>query len=375
VEFCNEFTVQLSHVMRKILTNKKLLALSVFGLLVIVATATFVYFKYPGRSQESAVAVLAVAENTDLGPMPKDLKTLTVLLLGYGGAGHQGGYLTDVLQLVQVDFEKSQVTLISLPRDLWVQLPNGQAAKINQAFTLGKDPNNRITSGGQVAKQMVATATGLKIDYFAAIDFVGFQRTIGENLGSIEVNVQETLDDPWYPVAGKELDACGMSPEKIAQLTAQYSGFELERQFPCRYEHLRVEPGIHRMEGGDALKFVRSRHGSSAGDFSRSSRQHAVLEGIKNKLFTLKALENAPKFFTELSSHIVTDLDVEAVQYLAPAVQNAQSFETKTVTISTDNVLTASKNVSGQAVLIPRAGFSNWSELHDFIKSELGAPQ
>ncbi len=361
--------------MRKILANKKLLALSLFGLLVTVTTATFVYLKYSDQPQEKTAAVLAVGEAADLGPMPENLQTLTILLLGYGGPGHQGGYLTDVLQLVHVDFEKSQVALISLPRDLWVQLPGGQAAKINQAFTLGQDPNSRVASGGEVAKQMVATATGLKIDYFAAIDFVGFQRVIGENLGSIEVEVKETLNDPWYPIAGKELDPCGMSPEKIAQLTAQYSGFELERQFPCRYEHLKIEPGIHRMEGGDALKFVRSRHGSSAGDFSRSSRQHAVLTGIKNKLFTLKAVENAPKFFTELSSLINTDLDVEAVQYLAPAVQKAKNFQTQTIIISTDNVLTTSKNAAGQSVLVPRAGTGNWGELEHFINTELNSPQ
>ena len=131
---------------------------------------------------------------------------MTVVLLGYGGAGHQGGFLTDVIQIMHIDFDKAKINLISVPRDLWVKLPNDKQAKINTAFTLGVDPNKPVASGGQVAKQMAANVTGIPIDYFIAIDFVGFKRLIGEEINGIVVNVPETLDDSWYPIKGEELN-------------------------------------------------------------------------------------------------------------------------------------------------------------------------
>jgi len=67
----------------------------------------------------------------------KDPSSLNILLLGYGGAGHSGGFLTDVIQIVHFDFEKQKIAFISIPRDLWVQLPSGTSNKINKAFTLG----------------------------------------------------------------------------------------------------------------------------------------------------------------------------------------------------------------------------------------------
>jgi polyisoprenyl-teichoic acid--peptidoglycan teichoic acid transferase len=287
-----------------------------------------------------------------------------VALLGYGGAGHDGGQLTDVIQVAHVDFEKHSIALISLPRDLWVELPSGHSDKVNAAYMSD-------TENASVLKQMIATTTGLTPSYFIGIDFVGFQRAIGETLGGITVDVPETLDDPWYPIKGEELNTCGMSAEEIASVSAQYSGFELEKQFECRYEHVHIDKGITEMNGGDALKYVRSRHGSSAGDFSRSQRQHAVFKAIKSKLLSLDALNDIPGFFSKASKNTNTDLDLEIVKYLAPALKAGAEFEIKTVIISTDNVLTTSKSSTGQFILVPKAGTTNWSEVQAYVQQQL----
>ena len=159
-----------------------------------------------------------------------------------------------------------------------------------------------------------------------------------------------------------------MTPEKVAELTATYSGFELESQFECRYEHLYFEQGINQMEGGDALKYVRSRHGSTAGDFSRSFRQQAVLKGIRDKLLSLEAFDQAPQFFETISENITTDLNLEAIKYLVPAIKDATQYEIKSVILSTDNVLTTARSSTGQSILVPQAGTDQWQAVQQFIE-------
>ncbi|MBT3249776.1 MAG: hypothetical protein HN846_01620 [Candidatus Pacebacteria bacterium] len=358
--------------MKKIFTDKKV-SLIVAGVLVITIAATVTFFvsqqKETAADPENFPEVLSAQTEVDISEVPaEELKTLTVLLLGYGGAGHQGGFLTDVIQLAHIDFEKSQINLISVPRDLWVKLPNNKQAKINTAFTLGADPNKPITSGGQVAKQMATAVTGLQIDYFMAVDFVGFKRLIGQELDGIEVNVPETLDDSWYPIKGEELNPCGMTPEEVAEVTASYSGFNLEKQFECRYEHLYFPQGLVKMEGGDALGYVRSRHGSAGGDFSRSQRQHALLKAIGNKLWSIEALENAPDFFKKTIKHFTTDINLEIVKYLVPALKTTKNFEVKSVVLSTKNVFITSKSSAGAFIVIPK---TSWQSVHTYIQQQL----
>lgn len=340
--------------------------------LIIFSTTTSAvasYFYFSKQKANNYPPVLSSQTERDITQTPpEDLKTLAVLLLGYGGAGHQGGFLTDVIQIVHIDFDKAQIRMISIPRDLWVKLPNGKQAKINTAFTLGNNPDQPIASGGQVAKQMATAVTGLPVDYFMAVDFVGFKRLIGETLDGIEVDVPETLDDSWYPIKGEELNPCGMTPEEIAEVSAKYSGFELERKFECRYEHLLYKKGLIEMEGKDALAYVRSRHGSAGGDFSRSQRQHALLKALRDKLWSIEVLETAPEFFKKANHQVTTDIDLKVVEYLVPALKAAKDFETKGVVLSTENVFTTSKSAAGAFIVVPK---SSWDAVHSYVQQQL----
>lgn len=370
----NYYTIHLI-VKKFIFTNKVWVAVSAFLLVAsLSAAASYLIFLRKASVSAKPQVDIPALEDSGIDPeaqAPEDLKTVSFLLLGYGGPGHQGAYLADSIQLLHINFYSAVAVLISIPRDLWVELPNGSQAKINQALTLGDDSTQLVQSGGPYAKQMASIVTGLPVDYFIGVDFVGFQRLIGEDLGSIEVDVPEVLDDPWYPIRGEELNPCGKSPQEIADLTASLSGFELEKHFECRYEHLYFKPGLNKMEGGDALKYVRSRHGSTGGDFSRSQRQQVVLEGIKKKALSLDALDNAQSFFKTVTRNVTTDLDLELVEYLVPAVKTAADFETRNIYLSTENVLTTGRSGSGQFILIPKQGINQWQGVHQYIQSEL----
>ena len=362
--------------LQTILKRKKLLI--ALSLIFIAAIGLTVWFAPKLALTHPVIKSSAVNSNVPpaaiqaIGEEP--IKQLGILFLGYGGAGHQGGMLSDVIQLVYLDAEKQTITLISIPRDLWVGLPTGQEAKINTAFSLGSG-EDVIMSGGQVAKHMAATVTGLPSNYFVAVDFVGFQRLIGQDLKGIEVEVSETLDDQWYPIKGEELNICDYTPEEVAELSAKYSGFELEKQFTCRYEHILFKPGTNHMEGGDALKYVRSRHGSAGGDFSRSQRQHEVLQAIGKKLISLDALKNVEEIFKTVTGNVTTDLDLGGAIHLAAQLPNLPNFQIKTITLSTENVFTSSKSSAGAYIVIPKAGVNQWTQVHQYIQSQLATSE
>lgn len=359
--------------------SDKMKKLFVFCLIIFIISvvATYVFAsqkKKPNGQLTTSTApeyvmmqpeVLA-ATDTDFS----DNSTFTVLVLGYGGAGHSGGFLTDAIQVIHFDFEQKKIAFISIPRDLWVQLPNGISGKVNQAFALG-DSSDPIHSGAQISKQMATQITGLKIDRFISVDFVGFKRAIGYTLDSLIVNVPETLDDKWYPTAGKEQETCGKSPEEVAELSATLSGFELEKQFECRYEHIYLPTGKNEMDGGTALAYVRSRHGSAGGDFSRSQRQYALLLAIRDKLFSLETLKKIPQYYKDFIAHTDTDLVITDIEQLSPALELTATHETVQVTLDTSSVLSTSKSSSGQYILVPKAGVNDFSQIHEFIAEKI----
>jgi anionic cell wall polymer biosynthesis LytR-Cps2A-Psr (LCP) family protein len=337
----------------------------------ISATLAYQHFQKEEQAQDEVLieAQAALTLNLDTSQIEEnDRKELNILLIGYGGAGHQGGMLADLIQIAHFDFEKELLAFISIPRDLELSLNDGTYRKINNVFSSHMTGTNPIFNAGQISKNLLSSVTNLNIKYFIAVDFVGFQRLVGQELGSIEVEVAQNFQDQWYPVEGRQLEPCGHSDEEIAELTATLSGFELEKQFPCRYETIYYPAGVQKMEGADALKYVRSRHSSS--DFDRSRRQVEVLTGIRKKLFDLEALSNIPSFFKKVDQHVTTDLDLNILEYFAPLLVDANDFKIKNINLSTENVLNSSTSHNG-FVLIPKAGQNNWTGLQNFIQEAL----
>lgn len=356
--------------------QKRLLFTSLFLLLISIAASAAITFNQLQKKQEASAT--HENENQQIPQLDDELsqiasddqKELNVLLIGYGGAGHQGGMLADLIQIAHLDFENKSIAFISIPRDLELKLNDGSYRKINTVFSSHISGPEPMVNAGQVTKNLLSSVTNLNIKYFIAIDFVGFQRLVGRELGSIEVEVKKDFADQWYPIEGRQLDPCGHSNEEIAHLTETLSGFELEKQFACRYEKIYFSAGTQKMEGGDALKYVRSRHSSS--DFDRSRRQVEVLDGIRKKLFNLDALNNIPRFFKQVGQHVASDFDLTILQYFAPLLIDANNFAIKNINISTENVLTSSKSNNG-SVLIPKAGHNNWSQLQTFIQQNLAS--
>jgi LCP family protein required for cell wall assembly len=245
-----------------------------------------------------------------------------LLILGKGGEGHEAPDLTDTIILVSVTHpapqrlsgakEDPSITLISLPRDIWI---SQLKSKLNSVYYWG---NQKQPGGGLIlAKSTVEEISGQKIQYGVVIDFSAFKEVI-DSLGGVEVEVERSFSDERYPIYGKENDDCGEDPE-----------------FTCRYETIHFEQGKMLMDGETALKFARSRNaeGDEGTDFARDARQQKILAAISNKVISPKILMK-PKTISKLweitKDSLETDISDSAAAILARrllgAKQNLSSF-------------------------------------------------
>lgn len=275
----------------------------------------------------------------------KEAKTFNILLTGQGGVGHSGGGLMDAIIIVHVNVTDKKVNLISFPRDFWFS-----GHKINA------DPS---------LKDALTGVTGLPILSSISIDFSSFEKMI-DSLGGVTVDVKKAYTDNFYPIRGKENELCGFSNEKIEEVHKLYTGFELEKQFVCRYETISYGVGLNEMNGESALKYVRSRHGGS--DFERSHHQFEVLKAILQKANISEAWPTlSVASVASALDFVKTDLDIEKIEEILKEIGNPLEYAVSFINLSDQNVLQSSKSPQGAYILVPKMGV----DIKDFIKDNL----
>lgn len=361
------------------------LASFLFG---VAAVGAFFYASYQRVSVAAPNQSVAFAEADPT--QPEEPQPFTVALLGYGGAGHDGGRLTDSIMVVSIDSVAEKIFLISVPRDLWVPLetnvgqdPTGW--KINAAYAIGSDdrgyPNKpeRFTGeagGGTMAKEALELALGLEIDRFVAVDFAGFMKAV-DVLGGIEVDVQKSFTDPLYPIQGRENETCGKSEEEVAA-TATMPAHLAEKEFPCRFEELYFPAGVIHMDAETALKYARSRHSfEDGGDFNRAARQRQVILAFKNKVLAINFIPKLIPFVGTLSGNVQTDLSAADMQVFLDRRDELLSYDLVGITLTTDqdNILEFGTAGGGQSVVVPKTGLDDWPAVHTWLQDQLAAAE
>ncbi|NTU73097.1 hypothetical protein HGB07_02890 [Candidatus Roizmanbacteria bacterium] len=332
---------------------------------------------------------------------PAPEKTIfNILIAGYGGAGHDGAYLTDTMIAANIDLKTKKVHMLSLPRDTWVDIPTKSGAdyheKINAVYQMELFPKDypdvqtldaNVT--GDVFSSKVEEVTGLKMDNYVFVDFTGFKKAI-DILGGIDVNVEKTFDDYEYPIDGKEKDLCGkddqfhqvekylgpISADLVAERDTLFKDHpDLQTffdnitkdpavAFPCRYEHLHFDKGLTHMTGETALKYARSRHSLQDGtDFGRAARQQRVIEAVKDKVVSVGFLPKIIPLMDELSQHIKVDISPSVIQKFIGEAKNAGLYKIKTLVLSDSNYLKSGTASTGAYILTSREGIDKWDSV------------
>lgn len=263
---------------------------------------------------------------------------VNILLLGFGGKGHQGAYLTDTMIVASLKPATKEVAMISVPRDLFVDIPGYGYRKINNAFAFGETEG--VDGGGEsLAQATVQSVLGIPIHYYAWVDFTGFEKIL-DDVDGITVNVDQSFVDYSYP-------------------TLDYG-----------YQTVKFTEGNQTMDGETALKYVRSRHGTNGegSDFARSKRQQKVILAVKEKFSGLGTLTNPSKInavLNDLATHMKTNLQLWEISKIAKLYNDVsqEQIVTKVLDNGSDGLLVSDHTQDGAYILRPKAGWEDFSDI------------
>jgi LCP family protein required for cell wall assembly len=248
-----------------------------------------------------------------------------------------GAPRTDTMILLSLDPTSRTAGMLSIPRDLWVDIPGFDPAKINQAYRYGELYDAK-GGGPGLAMKTVENLLGMPIDYYAQIDFTAFENFIDE-IGGVEVDVPEEI----------MVDPLGDNNNKV------------------------LKPGRQVLPGSLALAYARARN-TAGSDFDRASRQQQVIMGIRARIMDEgqlpKLIKNAPMLYDLLSEGIHTNLTILQAIRMAWIVQQVPPENIKQGVIGPDQV-TQTYSYDGQDILVPISDAIR--SLRDEIFSTTGA--
>src|SRR3981081_2094890 len=232
---------------------------------------------------QTAGSTVSAGSIPGLEPQRGSSAPFTVLLLGSDDDAKfpPDRLNTQSMILVRVDPVAKQATMLSIPRDLWVAIPNQGQGKISWAFQLGGAP-------GAIAA--VETNFGVHVDYYVWVGLNGLVKLI-DQLGGVNVIVTTPV-------------LAAFSPSDL-----------LPGGNPYDYYRVAVLPGAAHLDGVHALQYVRSRHGDLRGDFARSERQQQILLAVKSQVSHLNAAD-LPSLARAFNGEIKTSMGLSRIKQL-----------------------------------------------------------
>jgi LCP family protein required for cell wall assembly len=189
-----------------------------------------------------------------------------------------GSVNTDTMMVLHIPADGSKPTVISLPRDSWVDIPGNGKGKLNSAFAIGVNDGGGDAGGIKLLIQTIQQLTGLRIDHFVRVSLLGFYQ-VAQALGPIQVCLNQPARDP-------------------------FSGIDLPA-------------GVSQLNASQALAFVRQRHGLPRGDLDREVRQQYFLSAALRTAISQGVLTNPgrmSKLLNAVGSALQTDPDLDLLR-------------------------------------------------------------
>ncbi len=234
---------------------------------------------------------------------------INILLLGIGGEGHSGGQLTDTIMVASLKPQTHEAALLSIPRDLYVEVTNTNIkSKINAVKALGDKTAQK--NGIELLEQTVEEVSGLHIDYYVQLDFAGFTKII-DSVDGIDVYLENDINDAAYPDSG------------------------------YGYDPFYIKKGWHHLDGATALKVARSRH-STMGDFDRIKRQQEIIKAFRQKIYEKYSNADIKAFsdiLSALSSNLKTDIEMREIPRFYSVVKEIKNHNFTAQTVDTKKYL------------------------------------
>ncbi|HEU5325724.1 MAG TPA: LCP family protein [Candidatus Limnocylindria bacterium] len=315
------------------------------GLLLVVVVVGVVLF---GRvAAFNASVSTAPFPSTALFGALNGSDRVNVLLVGYGGADHDGAYLADSIQVLSIDPTTDTTTTIPIPRDLWIEGVGAypRNGKVNEVFSTGH-ANGGLEEAGALLADVLSDVTGLRIEHWLSIDFAGFRDMI-DAVGGV------TIENP-----------------------TEFSYTNNETDYANRNFNLGTFPaGELRLDGAQALAYARARYTdvpSESNDFARSVRQARILGALRDELGDggIGSIVPGLRLMDAMEGRVRTDLSAIDLALLASHLHSDRRIE-----LSEDVVLRATTNTVGQYILIPVdwTGPGDYAVIRSYLADELSA--
>ncbi len=344
--------------------NARMLKISILGIVLLTILIGGTYLLYttwnkplnpalelPGNSTEPSLENSTSQPGEDGTSMPEDTPqptiepvcggppSMTVLISGVASKNYLYG-LADAIRVARIDFQTQEVTVLALPRDLWVEIPGLESrditvGKLNQAYFYGTKGMGYFSGSGYgsgLLAETILTNYGLRVDHYLSVNLSSFQIII-DTLGGIDVYLAQ---DVYRKVNGQ--------PE------------------------LFLKAGSRHLTGKKAEVLARQR--IEIGDFGRINNQTVILKGIATKMLTPSGIKAIPALVNQLKGNVMTDLSPDQISQLVCLAgkidyQEEVSFETLPVALMNETmVFDPSRNINTFALVGDTAGIR--SLLNDF---------
>lgn len=290
-----------------------------------------------GAQATAAVEAVGGGRNVSSYEPWKGAERVTVLVMGIDqrAGDTDTAYRTDSMMLLTLDPVGRTAGMLSIPRDLYVEIPGfPDRDKITTANFKGDA--YRLPGGGpQVAMDTVELNLGVRVPYYVRINFTAFEALV-DLIGGIDINNPETINDPLYP------DCC------------------------YGYDPFYLPAGPQHLDGRTALKYARTRH-SNGDDFGRAERQQQVVLAVRDKLISANSLPTliakAPQIIKTLAGSYDTNLSVDQMIALALAAKDIPRDKIMTAVIDKEYIADFYTTADNQQALI--LNIEKFRELRD----------
>lgn len=286
-------------------------------------------------------------------------KRINLLFLGTDSraneAKNQGR--TDTIMLVTMDLRTRKIGVLSIPRDLWVLIPDYGEDRINTAYRKGE--LNKYPGGGPaLLMETIRANFGVVVDYYVLVDFEGFIQIV-DTLGGLDICVPQTIDSArFYGYTPLYVDAeAYYSFVPVPVITQAISLEDTSASTDDTgnqkgYQFLYVDAGWHTLNGEVALRYARSR-ASSTGDFARIQRQQAVLMSMREKALMTDLMPLVPAMWAIVSETFETNLTPGESLLLGQIILETPFEQIRTEAFRPHQTL-AYRSAKGASILLPR---------------------
>ena len=287
----------------------------------------------------------------------EDTGRVNILLAGNSAddPGHDGANLTDSIMVISIDVKNNTAFMLSVPRDLWVDIPGYGHAKINEAYVDGQagsfnDPG--FPKGGMgLLEQVIEQNLGIDINYYGLIDYNAFRDAV-DAVGGIDVTIQSP-------------DSRGL--------------YDPNTDWVTHGPLVKLSNGVHHLTGEQALDLARARgdsynsYGFPRSDFDRTEHQRQMLLALKNKILSAGVLANPialGSLFDSIGKNVQTDFTLSEARRLYDIGKNIDNASIQSEGLNDangKNLLANYTSPGGQSALVPAAGIDDFSSIKAFL--------